>query len=190
MAIPPPAVLQYPLPQCCNISHSLSQWVFPLPQSVGVAIPPSLTQWVLQYPPSLSLSVSGCCNTPLPQCCNTPLPQCCNIPVRECCNITPSSPSVRGCYNIPPLIFQGEFLDKNNDALHASLEQLIGVSQDTFIKTLFPEATHRSEVNTKKLALISVSSKFRVSQITMYLCHDDGSHFIRAIAMVASVPMP
>jgi len=57
-----------------------------------------------------------------------------------------------------------DFIDKNNDALHASLEQLIELSRDDFIKTLFPEALRRSEVNTKKLALVSVSSKFRVSQ--------------------------
>lgn len=55
-------------------------------------------------------------------------------------------------------------MDKNNDALHASLEQLIGVSKDSFIKTLFPEASQKSLVNTKKLALISVGSKFRVSR--------------------------
>ena len=64
--------------------------------------------------------------------------------------------------NDPP---QVEFLDKNNDALHASLEQLIGVSKDVFIKTLFPEAAQKSQVNTKKLALISVASKFRVRRL-------------------------
>ncbi len=57
-----------------------------------------------------------------------------------------------------------DFVEKNNDALHASLEQVIELSKDNFIKTLFPEATRKSEVNTKKLALVSVSSKFRVSE--------------------------
>ena len=67
----------------------------------------------------------------------------------------------------PPFLFpngscQVQFLDKNNDALHPSLEQLMAVSKDDFVRKLFPEATRTSEVNTKKLALISVSSKFRV----------------------------
>ena len=58
---------------------------------------------------------------------------------------------------------QEGFLEKNNDALHASLEQLIAVSKDPFIKKLFPEAVKPSGgVNTKKLVLISVGSKFRV----------------------------
>ena len=66
--------------------------------------------------------------------------------------------------NVHYLIWlQVDFIDKNNDALHASLEQLIEISKDVFIKTLFPEAVHSSAVNTKKLALISVGSKFRVS---------------------------
>ena len=59
---------------------------------------------------------------------------------------------------------QASFLEKNNDALHASLEQLIAVSKDPFIKKLFPEAMKSNDgVNTKKLVLISVGSKFRVS---------------------------
>ena len=54
-------------------------------------------------------------------------------------------------------------MEKNNDALHASLEQLIAVSKDPFIKKLFPEAAKPTGgVNTKKLVLISVGSKFRV----------------------------
>lgn len=57
-----------------------------------------------------------------------------------------------------------DFVEKNNDALHASLEQLIELSRDDFIKMLFPEATCKPEVNTKKLALVSISSKFRVSR--------------------------
>ena len=54
------------------------------------------------------------------------------------------------------------FLDKNNDSLHASLEQLMAVSKDPFINKLFPEVAHKSGVNTKRLALDSVGSKFRV----------------------------
>lgn len=60
------------------------------------------------------------------------------------------------------LNLQASFLEKNNDALHASLEQLIAVSKDPFIKKLFPEAVKSTGgVNTKKLVLISVGSKFR-----------------------------
>ena len=57
---------------------------------------------------------------------------------------------------------QSEFLDKNNDALHASLEQLISASKDPFINQLFPGATNKGGGNTKKLVLDSVGSKFRV----------------------------
>lgn len=63
-------------------------------------------------------------------------------------------------------IMKVDFMDKNDDALHASLEQLIEDSKDVFIKTLFPETTHKPEVNTKKLAIISVASNFRVSPVT------------------------
>ena len=55
------------------------------------------------------------------------------------------------------------FLDKNNDALHESLEVAIGESTDPFIKSLFNGKISRSPSGTKKLALISVGSKFRVS---------------------------
>ena len=61
------------------------------------------------------------------------------------------------------------FLDKNNDALHSSLEQLMAISTDGFIKKLFPEVTSTPGVHTKKLALISVGSKFRVSSISLSL---------------------
>ena len=64
-----------------------------------------------------------------------------------------------------------DFLGKNDDALHASLQQLIEISKDVFVKTLFPEATHKSEVNTKKLAIISVASNFRVSHMYMTCSH-------------------
>ena len=55
------------------------------------------------------------------------------------------------------------FLDKNNDALHDSLEVAIGESKDPFIRSLFTDKVARSPSGTKKLALISVGSKFRVS---------------------------
>ena len=54
------------------------------------------------------------------------------------------------------------FLDKNNDALHDSLEAAISQSLHPFVRSLFPESVGRSPTGTKKLTLISVGSKFRV----------------------------
>ena len=72
-----------------------------------------------------------------------------------------------------PSLLQSGFLEKNNDALHVSLEQMVAVSKDAFIKQLFPEASATSTPVTsgsspptghsKKLVLVSVGSKFRVS---------------------------
>ena len=68
---------------------------------------------------------------------------------------------------LPPPSFplQGTFLEKNNDALHASLEELVAVSRDPFVKKLFPEAVAAPSTSShaKKLVLVSVGSKFRVS---------------------------
>ena len=54
------------------------------------------------------------------------------------------------------------FLDKNNDALHDSLEVAISQSQHLFVRSLFPESVDQGVPGTKKLTLISVGSKFRV----------------------------
>ncbi|CAI8049871.1 Unconventional myosin-VI, partial [Geodia barretti] len=85
-----------------------------------------------------------------------------------------------------------EFLDKNNDALHASLEQMVAVSKDDFIKQLFPDATATSgsasspssspSSRTKKLALVSVGSKFRTQlNSLMEKLKTTGSSFIRCL---------
>ena len=58
---------------------------------------------------------------------------------------------------------QAAFLEKNNDALHDSLGQLMVHSTDPFVKELFPASSAKKETNSKKLALISVGSKFKVS---------------------------
>jgi len=63
---------------------------------------------------------------------------------------------------------QAAFLEKNNDALHDSLGQLMVHSTDPFVKELFPASGAKKETNSKKLALISVGSKFKVS--TLYVC--------------------
>ena len=57
----------------------------------------------------------------------------------------------------------------------------MAVSKDDFVRKLFPEAARTSEVNTKKLALISVSSKFRVRSTTI---------LPRASAHSVQVPTP
>lgn len=64
------------------------------------------------------------------------------------------------------LYHQSGFLDKNNDALHGSLEQLMATSQDEFIRGLFMSkqtvVDNPSGSYAKKLILDSVSSKFKV----------------------------
>lgn len=61
------------------------------------------------------------------------------------------------------------FIEKNNDALHSSLEQLLMTSSDPFIHNLFPDSKTSPSL-TKKLVLESVSSKFRVSEyFAMYV---------------------
>ena len=60
---------------------------------------------------------------------------------------------------------QASFLEKNNDSLHASLEQLVATSNDPFIQDLFEETDSGPVTNSfaKKLTVGSISSKFRVS---------------------------
>ena len=61
---------------------------------------------------------------------------------------------------------QAGFLEKNNDALHDSLEQLMIQSTDSFVKQLFPASTAKKNgSSSKKLALISISGKFKVNTI-------------------------
>ena len=63
-------------------------------------------------------------------------------------------------------VLQSGFLDKNNDSLHGSLEQLMGTSQDPFLKGLFVingVSVDPTGSYAKKLVLDSIGSKFRVS---------------------------
>ena len=55
---------------------------------------------------------------------------------------------------------QKEFIDKNNDALHSSLEALIQESKDDFIRSLYPEEPTVAHI--QKLAFESVGNKFKV----------------------------
>ena len=54
---------------------------------------------------------------------------------------------------------QTEFLNKNNDALHASLEGLVQEAENKFIRGLFQASKQSSSRG--KLNFISISSKFK-----------------------------
>jgi hypothetical protein len=63
------------------------------------------------------------------------------------------------------VVFQCEFIGKNNDALHSDLEAVLHTSQDNFLKSLFPnkqEADNFLLPTKKKLAFDSIGSKFKV----------------------------
>uniref|UniRef100_A0A914ELL3 Myosin motor domain-containing protein n=1 Tax=Acrobeloides nanus TaxID=290746 RepID=A0A914ELL3_9BILA len=89
------------------------------------------------------------------------------------------------------------FLEKNNDALHASLEMLMETSMNSFIKSLFTQKSEISNGNSNgysfngskapkttmnKLNVASVSNKFR-SQLDVLLkkLRNTGTHFVRCI---------
>lgn len=76
-------------------------------------------------------------------------------------------------------VSQSEFIEKDNDALHSDLEELIQDSKDTFLKSLFPSVVIKkndigsmsfgnaiNRVGSKKLGFISVGNKFRVILFT------------------------
>ncbi|KAJ8026463.1 Unconventional myosin-VI [Holothuria leucospilota] len=72
-----------------------------------------------------------------------------------------------------------EFIEKNNDALHASLEAIIQESKDAFLKGLFPE---RANKKVQKLIFESVGAKFKVQLgKLMDKLTSTGSSFIRCI---------
>nr|XP_050849479.1 myosin heavy chain 95F isoform X2 [Vespula vulgaris]XP_050849481.1 myosin heavy chain 95F isoform X2 [Vespula vulgaris]XP_050849482.1 myosin heavy chain 95F isoform X2 [Vespula vulgaris] len=71
-----------------------------------------------------------------------------------------------------------QFIEKNNDALHASLEALIQESNNKFLRTQF--ANNSSQKG--KLTFISVGSKFK-TQLGELMCKlkSNGTNFIRCI---------
>ncbi|KAM4772458.1 unconventional myosin-VI isoform 3-T3 [Rhinophrynus dorsalis] len=77
-----------------------------------------------------------------------------------------------------------QFVEKNNDALHMSLECLICESKDKFIRELFESANNNkdSKQKTGKLGFISVGNKFK-TQLNLLLekLRSTGSSFIRCI---------
>nr|XP_010297250.1 PREDICTED: unconventional myosin-VI [Balearica regulorum gibbericeps] len=78
-----------------------------------------------------------------------------------------------------------QFVEKNNDALHMSLESLICESKDKFVRQLFESNTNNnkdSKQKAGKLSFISVGNKFK-TQLNLLLekLHSTGSSFIRCI---------
>uniref|UniRef100_A0A8C3FX53 Myosin VIa n=1 Tax=Cyclopterus lumpus TaxID=8103 RepID=A0A8C3FX53_CYCLU len=58
-----------------------------------------------------------------------------------------------------------KFVEKNNDALHMSLECLVSESKDRFVRELFENSNNSKDAKQKagKLGFISVGNKFKVS---------------------------
>lgn len=59
---------------------------------------------------------------------------------------------------------QIRFVEKNNDALHMSLESLVCESKDKFVRELFENSNTAKDSKQKagKLSFISVGNKFKV----------------------------
>uniref|UniRef100_A0A3B5B5A8 Unconventional myosin-VI n=1 Tax=Stegastes partitus TaxID=144197 RepID=A0A3B5B5A8_9TELE len=82
------------------------------------------------------------------------------------------------------------FVEKNNDALHMSLESLVCESKDKFVRELFENSSTSKDTKQKagKLSFISVGNKFKVRSLSflMYLFRKKslditGSSFIRCV---------
>ncbi|NXK05011.1 MYO6 protein, partial [Herpetotheres cachinnans] len=78
-----------------------------------------------------------------------------------------------------------QFVEKNNDALHMSLESLICESKDKFVRQLFESNSNNNKdpkQKAGKLSFISVGNKFK-TQLNLLLekLHSTGSSFIRCI---------
>ena len=65
------------------------------------------------------------------------------------------------CISLCP---QARFVEKNNDALHMSLESLVCESKDKFVRALFENSNTAKDSKQKagKLSFISVGNKFKV----------------------------
>ncbi|XP_072907833.1 unconventional myosin-VI isoform X2 [Hemitrygon akajei] len=77
-----------------------------------------------------------------------------------------------------------KFVEKNNDALHMSLESLVSESKDPFVRRLFEGTNNTKDTKQKagKLSFISVGNKFK-TQLNLLLekLRSTGSSFIRCI---------
>uniref|UniRef100_A0A4W5MVI8 Unconventional myosin-VI n=1 Tax=Hucho hucho TaxID=62062 RepID=A0A4W5MVI8_9TELE len=77
-----------------------------------------------------------------------------------------------------------KFVEKNNDALHMSLECLVSESKDRFIRDLFENSNNTKDSKQKagKLSFISVGNKFKTQlNILLEKLRSTGSSFIRCI---------
>uniref|UniRef100_A0AAX7TIQ5 Unconventional myosin-VI n=1 Tax=Astatotilapia calliptera TaxID=8154 RepID=A0AAX7TIQ5_ASTCA len=77
-----------------------------------------------------------------------------------------------------------KFVEKNNDALHMSLECLVSESKDRFVRELFENSNNSKDVKQKagKLSFISVGNKFKTQlNILLDKLRSTGSSFIRCI---------
>ncbi|XP_056283446.1 myosin VIa isoform X4 [Pseudoliparis swirei] len=77
-----------------------------------------------------------------------------------------------------------KFVEKNNDALHMSLECLVSESKDLFVRQLFQNSNNGKDVKQKagKLGFISVGNKFKTQlNILLEKLRSTGSSFIRCI---------
>ncbi|ELT99775.1 hypothetical protein CAPTEDRAFT_154601 [Capitella teleta] len=76
-----------------------------------------------------------------------------------------------------------QFLEKNNDSLHASLEAIVFDSKNPLVKTLYEEEAKNINLQSKgKLSFISVGSKFRTQLASlMEKLRSTGTNFIRCI---------
>uniref|UniRef100_A0A8C7N5A7 Unconventional myosin-VI n=1 Tax=Oncorhynchus kisutch TaxID=8019 RepID=A0A8C7N5A7_ONCKI len=77
-----------------------------------------------------------------------------------------------------------KFVEKNNDALHMSLECLVSESKDRFIRDLFENSNNAKDSKQKagKLSFISVGNKFKTQlNILLEKLRSTGSSFIRCI---------
>lgn len=76
---------------------------------------------------------------------------------------------------------QVSFIDKNNDALHASLESVILEAENNFVQNLFKNESTAQQTR-GKLNINSVGSKFRTQlQELMAKLQNTGTHFVRCI---------
>ncbi|XP_051502334.1 unconventional myosin-VI-like isoform X2 [Myxocyprinus asiaticus] len=77
-----------------------------------------------------------------------------------------------------------QFVEKNNDALHMSLESLVCESKDKFIRDLFENnsSSRDSKQKAGKLSFISVGNKFKTQlNILLEKLRSTGSSFIRCV---------
>lgn len=73
-------------------------------------------------------------------------------------------------------VFQTQFVEKNNDALHMSLESLVSESKDRFVRQLFENSSSSKDLKQKagKLSFISVGNKFKVGWMDGWMDEVDG----------------